>query len=176
MKRSVLFGWIVLLILGTVLAMPPVAIAGSGNPSGNPSGPPGLVISPYAQGTKLYGVIAIEFYPHGGLLDAKVWLRLSKGSSLNLFTGQIRNINSTSPAVIQSALMDAVNLGTGVTILQQISDTFFQGLKTNIAVKNVDNYVESDFLSSIDGPTCTSLGISPCLPFIVIADVEIAAY
>jgi len=176
MKRSAMFGWIVLLTLGSVLAFQSVAIAACGNPSGNPSGPPGLLVSANATGTKLYGVVAIEFYPHGGVLDAKVWMRLRKGSTLNLFSGQIRGISSLSPAEIQSALVDAADPATGITISQQISDAYFQGLKTNIAVKNIDNYMETDFLSLIDQPTCTSLGMSTCLPFIVLADVELAAY
>jgi len=176
MKRAALFGWIVLLTLGTVLALQSVASAACAIASGGPSGPPGLLINPNAQGTKLYGAVAIEFYPHGtgGLMDAKVWMRLRKGSTLNIFYGQINNIENLNPAQIQSALMLAADPSKGL-ISDQISAAFFNGLKTDIVVKNISNYMETDFLSWIDAPTCVSLGTSPCVPFIVIMDIELSA-
>ena len=174
MKRMTVFVGIILFALGATLVFQDIAIAGTGAPSGDPSVPPGLVISPNATGTKLYGTVAIEFYEKSNThFSAKVFLRLRKGSAIEVFFGEIPDLVATSSEAVQEQLWDALN--EGFTLKQQILAVFFNGEPRNVAVKNIGEYVEQDFNSQIDRPTCSVNGFpNTCVISFVITDIELA--
>ena len=178
MKRMTVFVGIILFALGATLVLQNIAFAGTGAPSGNASGPPGLVISPNATGTKLYGTVAIEFYEIPPVLNvphfsAKVFLRLRKGSTIEVFFGEILDLVATDIPTVQASLWNAIN-DEGVTLRQQILNAFFNGENRSVSVKSIGDYVQQDFFSSIDEPTCIAYGRSTCVITFVTTDIELA--
>jgi hypothetical protein len=159
MKRYLknLFIW---LFLGSL------AFAGTGLEQ-RPGEPPfGLKVQGDAKGTKLDGVISIEFYncgpdpspePKGTLCDARIALRLRQGNTaaLQMFFGDLTDVIASSPAAVQTAIED--------TLEQQVVAAFFPGQNLTTTLKNVTEYGRIEVSTDFTPPS-----------IFVLADVQIA--
>jgi hypothetical protein len=139
-----------------------LAFAGTGLEQGPGEPPFGLKIQGDAKGTKLEGVISIEFYncagtPVGTVCDARIALRLRQGntSALKMFFGDLTDVIASSPTAVQTAIED--------TLEQQVVDAFFPGQNLTTTLKNVTEYGRIDV-----NTTSTPVSI------FVLADVQIA--
>jgi hypothetical protein len=140
-----------------------MAFAGTGleQPPGQP--PFGLKVQGAAKGTKLDGVISIEFYSCeattvGTVCDARIFLRLRQGNTAQVqrFFGELTNVLASSPSAVQDAITDA--------LATQVVDAFFPGQSLGLTLKDITNYVRLDV-----NTTTTPASI------FVLADIVLAA-
>jgi hypothetical protein len=125
MKRSMVL-WATLAALSAiVLAGPAIAGKASGQGGGNEGEPPyGLKVEGDAAGTKLYGVIEVEYFgdPGGALPDGgncahvQAVARLRKGNGLKTFYADADRISYFAPASLRCGSMLSV---TNPALLQE---------------------------------------------------------
>jgi hypothetical protein len=127
------------LLIGLFLGS--LAFAGTGldSPQGDP--PFGLKVQGDAKGTKLDGVVSIEFFNSFDCSfdnsltcsEAKIVLRLRQGNTnqLQMFVGDLAEVQKGSPNAVQTAITDA--LGT------QVTEAFF-GQTLTVKLKNVTEF------------------------------------
>lgn len=117
------------------------AVTSLEKPPGEP--PHGLAISEDAAGTKLYGVLIIEFYDYDTQFDvaggARVVIRLRQGNILQTFfkhvAGPLNGIIS-NPAFIQETIQGE--------IAPDILSEFFPGEDLTLTVKNMEEFDDVD--------------------------------
>jgi hypothetical protein len=122
------------------------AVTSLEKPPGEP--PHGVAIQDDAAGTKLYGVLVIEFYNYDTQFDiaggARVVLRLRQGNILQTFfkhvPGPLEGIIS-NPGFIQETIQNQ--------IAPDILNEFFPGEDLTITVKNMEEFDDVDANSII---------------------------
>jgi len=138
------------LLIGLLLGS--LAFAGAGLDSPQTIPPFGLHVEGAAKGTKLDGVVSIEFYSQGQCpspnedlvcADAIVTLRLRQGNTneLKMFVGELTDVLFASPAAVQTAITGT--LGT------QVALAFFPGKTVTLTLKNVTEFGRIDVASGV---------------------------
>jgi hypothetical protein len=124
-----------------------MVFAGGGLECDSCGAPPhGIGLVGNATGTKLDGVITIEFYnidttdPVLAPADARLVLRLRKGKTFAVFYGETHLSNYTSPSIVQTAITD--------TMRQAVLDEFFNGANLTVKLKSIDEFGELDTVGS----------------------------
>jgi len=136
-----LFVWLFLCSLPMVWA--------GGDAEQPPGVPPfGLKVEGETKGTKLDGVIFIEFYDcipgdAGTICNATIALRLRQGNSgdLQIFIADVEGVNSSSPLAVQTAITQELET--------QIIDSFFPGESLTTHLKNITQFAKITVGSSI---------------------------
>jgi hypothetical protein len=130
-------------ILLLLLAGGTMVFAGGGLECGDCGAPPhGIGLVGNATGTKLDGVITIEFYnivttgSLAGQADTRLVLRLRKGKTFAVFYDETSVSDYTNPAIVQAAI-------TG-TMTQPILDEFFSGAQLTVRLKSIDSFGQLD--------------------------------
>jgi hypothetical protein len=139
-------------ILLLLLAGGTMVFAGGGLECGDCGAPPhGIGLVGNATGTKLDGVITIEFYnlvttgTGAGNADARLVLRLRKGKTFAVFYGETHVSDFTNPAVVQTAITN--------TMTQAVLTEFFDGANLAVKLKSLDQFGELDTVGATDVTT-----------------------
>lgn len=152
MKVKVRVKILLLSLAALVMTSGWAAVAHASRMSENPKGDPpfGVAIQRDAQGEKLIGVVFAEFFGHylkwnpdtGSFDDygnAQVIVRLRKGAQFATFYAEALDVNYTTPAQAQPALMAAVEA--------EVLAYFFQGEPgLKITIKSMTEYGQVDDL------------------------------
>ena len=140
------------------LAAAPFVFAGGGleEPPGEP--PHGVAVQSDAPGTKLNGVLFIEFYDIQANFSAsgRFILRLRKGKDFEVFYGEAFVTDFTSPSIVQTAVTNVLK--------QVVLDRFFNGADLTVKVKALEEF----------GELTTPTSISTTLSTFILADVVLA--
>jgi len=204
LKREVCMGkkrtWMVIgvVCLAVVMLSSYLVIAKLGAPAGQPGEPPfGLALQGDAAGTRLTGVLYVEFYNLMrdpacmstasdpcrncplAYADARIVLRLQKGDKdLQTFFGEVVGTGNGTEGKVY--IQDAAAMQEAVTSVMapQIAEGFFPG-KPNVRIvlrsmKNFGNITAPNALADY-APSTDSCGDAQGISDFSIADVEIAA-
>ena len=147
------------------LLLASLAFASGGSVEQPPGEPPfGLKIQGDTKGTKLDGVISIEFYDcaattAGTVCDARTVLRLRQGTTnaLKMFFGETEDILASSPLAVQTAITNSLQA--------QVVNAFFPGQNLTTKLKNVTNF---------GSLTVATTDLTPAGSIFILADVQIA--
>jgi hypothetical protein len=147
MKRITMTVVISVVVVFVVTLLSPMAFAATAKeqPTGEP--PFGVAIQSDAQGTKLNGAVLIEYYNFrqvdGQLLaDARIVLRLRKGSVFKTFFGEETDIDTNDPAGNQQTITETMYL--------QIINEFFEGdTSLEITLKSLEEFGDVDAYTAL---------------------------
>lgn len=130
---------------------------GAERPPGEP--PYGLAVHGDAAGTKLYGVLYIEYSNFSGtrFADARIVVRLRMSNRLEMFYAEAQAVEISSMSANQQYIMAAIS--------PHVLRAFFPGQTSlAISVKNVSEFIQTDAIDNFNQRFCTH----------VMADIEVA--
>lgn len=116
--------------------------------------PNGIGLDGNAQGTKLEGVIFIEFYdlvfhpetvtipiiPAHSSAEGRFVLRLRKGSDFEVFYTEAEVADISDPALVQNVIMASHDFVNNTTLQSAVLARFFGRTDLTVKLKNIDQF------------------------------------